>query len=139
MIIRRWQQQQRDAFDLWKKGRGHKDRVEQEMVIMEMTEEGAGLTQEVESLDKKIEIEKKKVDRSGRSALDRGTRIMKKRFLKQCMDRWAANHKALSKKEDGSNLIIEKLKKKLLKRAFDRYKKGCASEKLAERNEGSCV
>ena len=36
----------------------------------------------VETLDKEIKIEKAKVDRSGRSALNRGTNIMKKRYLK---------------------------------------------------------
>ena len=109
-IIRRWQTVLRDAFDLWKKGRGHKDRVEQTMIITEMTEQGNDMNQELDSPNKKIDIQKKKVDRSGRIALDRGTRIMKRRFLKQCMDRWAESHRALSKKEDGSASIVNKLR-----------------------------
>ena len=51
-------------------------------MIMEMQEEGSNLAAEIESLDKKIEVKKKEVDRSGRSALNRGTNIMKKRYLK---------------------------------------------------------
>ena len=35
-LIKRWQQQMRDAFDLWKKGKGHKDIVMADMQIMEL-------------------------------------------------------------------------------------------------------
>ncbi len=56
---------------------------------MEMTEEGSNLAAAVDSLDKEVKIEKAKVDRSARSSLNRGTRIMEKRYLKQYMDKWA--------------------------------------------------
>ena len=60
MIIRRWQQRLRDAFDLWKKGKAHSEITMQEGMIMEMQEEGSGLAQECEELGKQIEIKKKK-------------------------------------------------------------------------------
>ena len=47
-------------------------------------------------MGKKIEIKKKQVDRSGRSALNRGTNIMKKRYLKQCFERWAETNKVVN-------------------------------------------
>ena len=58
-------------------------------MVMEMQEEGSSMAAEVESLGKQIEIKKKEVDRSGRSALNRGTNIMKKRYLKQYFEKWA--------------------------------------------------
>ena len=63
---------------------------------MEMQEEGSNLAAEVEEMGKKIEIKKKQVDRSGRSALNRGTNIMKKRYLKQCFERWAETNKVVN-------------------------------------------
>ena len=47
-----------------------------------MQEEGSNLAQASETLEKEIKIEKAKVDKSGRQSLTRGTRIMKKRYLK---------------------------------------------------------
>lgn len=90
MLIKRWQMSMRDAFDLWKKGKGHKEITMQQMEMCELQEEGSNLANAVETLDKQIKIEKAKVDRSGRSSLSRGTRIMKKRYLKQYLDKWAA-------------------------------------------------
>ena len=89
MIIGRFQSRLRDAFDLWKKGKGHKEITMQNMTMMEMTEEGSNLAAAVDSLDKEVKIEKAKVDRCARSSLNRGTRIMEKRYLKQYMDKWA--------------------------------------------------
>ena len=39
--------------------------------------------------NREIEIKEKQVVRSGKSALSRGTKIMKKRYLKQYLDKWA--------------------------------------------------
>ena len=89
MIIRRWQGSMRDAFDLWKLGKAHKEKTLQMNMITEMQEEGSNLAGAVEELNKEIVIEKAKVDKSGRSALGRGTKIMKKRYLKQYLDKWA--------------------------------------------------
>ena len=41
MIIRRWQQSLRDAFDLWKKGKAHKEITMQMCEMTELQEEGA--------------------------------------------------------------------------------------------------
>ena len=76
--------------------------------------------------------------RSGRTALTRGTRIMKKRYLKQYMDKWAEVNRHYKNQQDGSGAILDKMRKKFLRQAFDLYKAGCAREKLSERNEGSC-
>ena len=51
------------------------------------------MAQACDNLEKEIKIEKAKVDKSGRQSLSRGTRIMKKRWLKQYMDKWAAVNK----------------------------------------------
>ena len=138
MIIRTWQQSMRDAFDLWKKGKAHQEITMQGGMIMEMQEEGAGLAQECEELGKKIEIKKKQVDRSGRAALGRGTKIMKKRYLKQYFDKWAHINRHNNKQTDGAEAIRDKMRKRFLRQAFDLYKAGCAREQMAERNEGSC-
>ena len=61
----------------------------QSAMVMEMQEEGSNLAAQVEDLSKQIDQKKKQVDRSGRSALNRGTNIMKKRYLKQYFDKWA--------------------------------------------------
>lgn len=63
---------------------------------MEMQEEGSNIAAEIESLDKKIDLKKKEVDRSGRTALNRGTKIMKKRYLKQYFDKWAAVNRVVN-------------------------------------------
>ena len=42
----------RDAFDLWKKGKAHKEITMQDMTMVEMQEEGAQMQAAVESLDK---------------------------------------------------------------------------------------
>ena len=89
MIVKRWKSSMRDAFDLWKKGKAHKEITMQDMTMVEMQEEGAQMQAAVESLDKKIEIQKKTVDRSGRKLLNRGTEIMRKRYLKQYLEKWA--------------------------------------------------
>lgn len=89
MIVKRWKMSMRDAFDLWKKGKAHKEITMQDMTMVEMQEEGAQMQAAVESLDKKIEIQKKTVDRSGRKLLNRGTEIMRKRYLKQYLEKWA--------------------------------------------------
>ena len=69
-------------MDLWKKGGAHQEITMLGGMIMEMQEEGSGLAAAVDDLSKKIEIKKKEVDRSGRSALNRGTKIMTKRYYK---------------------------------------------------------
>ena len=61
----------------------------QSAMVMEMQEEGSNLAAQVEDLSKQIDQKKQQVDRSGRSALNRGTNIMKKRYLKQYFDKWA--------------------------------------------------
>ena len=73
---------------------------------MEMQEEGSNLAAAVEDLSKNIEIKKKEVDRCARGSFDRGTRIMKKRWLKQYMDKWAAINKHNNKQADGSALVL---------------------------------
>lgn len=93
MMIRRWNGQLRDAFDLWKRGGNRKENQMAEMTLTEMQEEGANIAAAVDSLDKEIKIEKAKVDRSGRTALKRGARIMQKRYLKQYMDKWASGNR----------------------------------------------
>lgn len=112
--------------------------VMQSDMIMEMQEEGSNLAAEIESLDKKIEVKKKEVDRSGRSALNRGTNIMKKRYLKQAFDKWAETNKTVNNQADGADTIRNKMRKRFLRQAFDLYKAGCARLQLSERNEGSC-
>ena len=107
-------------------------------MVMEMQEEGSSMAAEIESLDKKIDIKKKEVDRSGRSSLNRGVNIMKKRYLKQYFDKWAETNKTVNKQSDGADTILLKMRKRFLRQAFDLYKKGCAREQLSERNEGSC-
>ena len=106
MIIKRWQQSMRDAFDLWKKGKAHKEITMQEMTMVEMQEEGSNLAAAVDTLNKEIEIQKKQVDRSGRSALSRGTRIMQKRYLKQYLDKWAEVNRHHKNQQGGSDLIL---------------------------------
>jgi len=61
----------------------------QNMTMMEMQEEGSNLAAAVDTLDKEVKHEKAKVDRCARSSLNRGTKIMQKRYLKQYMDKWA--------------------------------------------------
>ena len=89
MIIRRWQRQLREAFDLWKRGKAHKEITMQNLTVMEMQEEGNNMQAAVDELNREIEIKEKQVVRSGKSALSRGTKIMKKRYLKQYLDKWA--------------------------------------------------
>ena len=43
MIVKRWQQIQRDAFDHWKLGKASKEIQMQQAIVMEMQEEGANL------------------------------------------------------------------------------------------------
>ena len=75
-------------------------------MVMEMQEEGSNLAAAVDDLSKNIEMKKKSVDRSARQTFDRGTRIMKKRWLKQYLDKWAAINKHTNKQTDGSELIL---------------------------------
>jgi hypothetical protein len=89
MVVKRWQQLLREAFDLWKRGKASMEIEMQSGMVMEMQEEGSNLAAQVEDLSKQIEVKKKQVDRSGRSSLNRGTKIMKKRYLKQYFDKWA--------------------------------------------------
>ena len=96
MVVKRWQQILRDAFDLWKRGKANQEIQMQSAMVMEMQEEGSNLAAEVEDLSKKIDIKKKQVDRSGRSSLNRGTKIMKKRYLKQCFDKWAETNRTVN-------------------------------------------
>ena len=51
-------------------------------------EEGNNLQAEVESLNKEIDIERKRVDRSGRQSLSRAAKIMRQRMLKRGVDAW---------------------------------------------------
>ena len=60
---------------------------------MEMQEEGSNLAAAVDDLSKQIEVKKKEVDRCARGSFDRGTRIMKKRWLKQYLDKWRGINK----------------------------------------------
>ena len=56
--------------------------------------------------DEAEEIKKKEVDRSGRSSLNRGIKIMKKRYLKQCFDKWAETNKVVNNQTDGADTIL---------------------------------
>ena len=109
-----------------------------EMTMMEMQEEGNSIQAAVDSLDKEIKIEKAKVDRSGRSALNRGTKIMQKRYLKQYMDKWAQVNRLHKNQQSGSDLILKKMRNRFLRQGFDLWKAGCARGQLHDRNEGSC-
>ena len=138
MIIRRFKSRLRDAFDLWKRGKASQEIEMQSAMVMEMQEEGSGLAAQVEDLSKQIEQKKKQVDRSGRSSLNRGTKIMKKRYLKQYFDKWAEVNKTTNNQMDGADEVRNKMRKRFLRQAFDLYKAGCARLQLADRNEGSC-
>ena len=105
--------------------------------MIELQEEGSNMAAAVEELNKEIKIEKAKVDRSGRQSLSRGTRIMKNRYLKQYMERWAAVNRLYKSQQGGSEAVLKKIKKRMFKQAFDRYKANCARQQLDERNEGS--
>ena len=63
---------------------------------------------------------------------------MEKRYLKQYLDKWAEKNQTHKNQKEGSATILTKMRKRFLRQAFDLYKAGCAREKLAERNEGSC-
>jgi hypothetical protein len=54
------------------------------------------------------------------------------------MDKWAGARKVYNNQKDGSELILAKMRKRMLRSAFLLYKAGCAREILTERNEGSC-
>ena len=71
------------------------------------------MAQAVESLDKEIKNEKRKADKSGRSALTRGTKIMQKRYLKQYLDKWKTVNRKVNKQMDGSEFVMQKMKKRL--------------------------
>lgn len=105
---------------------------------MEMQEEGSSLAAEVEEMGKKIEIKKKQVDRSGRSSLNRGIKIMKKRYLKQCFDRWAETNKVVNNQTSGADSILDKMRRRFLREGFNLFTAGLARVQLTERNEGSC-
>lgn len=109
-----------------------------EMTLMEMQEEGASIAAAVDSLDKEVKIEKAKVDRSGRSALNRGTKIMQKRYLKQYMDKWAQVNKHHKNQQSGSEFLLKKMRNRFLRQGFNLWKAGCARGQLHDRNEGSC-
>ena len=51
-------------------------------------EESNDLTNQVDNLDKEIKQEKARIDRSGRSHMNRATKIMRNRMLKRGMDAW---------------------------------------------------
>lgn len=108
------------------------------MTMTELQEEGGNLKTAVDEISKEITIEKAKVDRSGRKSFERGTRIMKKRWLKQYMDKWAAVNRSYKNQQSGSDVLLHKIKVRMFRQAFDLYKEACAKMKLAERNEGSC-
>jgi len=110
----------------------------QQMEMTELQEEGSNVAAAVEEISKEIKIEKAKVDRSGRSALNRGTRIMTKRYLKQYMDKWAEVNRHYKNQKNGSDVLLTKIKKRMFKQAFDLYKAGCARQVLEEKNDGSC-
>lgn len=110
----------------------------QSAMVMEMQEEGSNLAAQVEDLSKKIDLKKKSVDRSGRSALNRGTNIMKRRYLKQYFDKWAEVNKTTNNQVDGADNVRKKMRNRFFRQAFDLWKEGHAHLILAERNEGSC-
>ena len=110
----------------------------QNMTMMEMQEEGSNLAAAVDTLDKEVKIEKAKVDRCARSSLNRGTKIMQKRYLKQYMDKWAEVNNSYKNQKDGSELLLRKMRARFCRQGFMLWKAGCAREQLADRNEGSC-
>ena len=115
MLIRRLRNKEREAFDLWKKGKNKKNIQVQEMTMMTMEEEGAQMQAEVDTLDKQIKKQENQVVRSGRSATTRAVKICHKRYLKQAMDRWRGSCDRKNLEEDKSNLIIAKTRKKFLR------------------------
>ena len=53
---------------------------------------------------------------------------MKKRYLKQCFDRWAETNNKVNKQKDGSDTILKKMRNRFLRQGFDLYKAGCARQ-----------
>ena len=53
--------------------------------------------------------------RSGRTATTRAVKICLRRYLKQGMDRWKESVNTKVAMEDGSNLVIGKMRKKFLR------------------------
>ena len=82
---------------------------------MEMEEDGAMMQAEVDNLDKEIKKKENQVVRSGRTATTRAVKICLRRYLKQGMDRWKESVNTKVAMEDGSNLVIGKMRKKFLR------------------------
>ena len=122
---------------MWKRGKNKKNIVVQEMTMMEMEEEGAQMAAEADSLDKQIKKKENQVVRSGRTATTRAVKICHRRYLKQCMDRWRESCDFRNKMENGSDLIINKTKKKFLRKAWALYKEGVLYQKSLEKNDKS--
>lgn len=122
---------------MWKQGKNKKNIVMQEMTMMEMEEEGAQMQAEVDSLDKEIKKKENQVVRSGRTATTRAVKICLRRYLKQGMDRWKESVDTKTAMEDGSNLVIGKMRKKFLRQAFDLYKAGVLYMKQQDKNDAS--
>ena len=104
---------------------------------MEMQTEGGGLEAAVETLGKEIEMKKREVDRSARKTLNRGVGIMHKRYLKQYLHRWKEVNRHHVKQQDGSEVILNKMRKRFLRQAFNKYKAYCSKVQVETRNEDS--
>jgi len=95
-------------------------------MITELNEIGSGLQDDCMSLSKEISTEKARVDRSARSALNRGTVIFNNRALRQYLRQWHDNIALTQTKEDRSGFIIKRMRARLVKQAFQIYKKRTA-------------
>lgn len=111
-----------DAFNQWKKGKAHKDIYTQQGMIVELQEEGNGLSAEVDTITKEINTEKARVDRSARSSLNRGMILFNNRSLRQYLRKWYESVDHKKQEEDKSSLIIKRIRQRLVKQAFQKYK-----------------
>lgn len=70
--------------------------------------------------------------------MNRGVKVMHRRYLKIYLDRWAQKNKHENKQKEGSELLLKKIRNRFLRQGFNLYLQGCARDRLEVRNDSSC-
>ena len=136
LVIRAYKQRLQSAFNTWKKGKAYKEITQQQATITELQEQGVEMQSASDQLGKEIQMQQADVDRSSRSALTRAVKICNRRFLIAGMRTWkeSVDHKT-SKEAVVDSVIIQRLRLRFLRQAFDLYKERTQRLRQMERNE----
>ena len=137
-IIKVYMDRLRHFFERWRVNK-ESDKVERQMEMITMQqEEGAAIAAELETVEKEIEKKEQGLDKSQKSQTLKCVTSFNRRLLQIAMGRWRDRCVSLNNGENAADVVIRRMRARLCREAFERYKAMTKLAKKEDKDEERC-